>query len=63
MSGYPRSEHDCAWCYGNGCWLCGMTGRADLSEHERGEYDDAMEQRAEHHAELRAEDRMMKLDG
>lgn len=56
MTRYPRSSRDCGNCYGNGCLSCGMTGRADLSDDERDEFDDAMERRAEQ----RADDRMME---
>lgn len=47
MRQYPRSKNDCGNCYGNGCFSCGNTGYADLSEDERDAYEDAMERRAE----------------
>ena len=53
---YPRSNDDCGNCYGNGCGSCGMTGRADLSDDERDDFDDAIERRAE----AKRDDRMME---
>jgi hypothetical protein len=40
--------HDCG---GEACRACGFTGKADMTEDERAEYDDAMERRAEARAD------------
>lgn len=48
MSVYPRSKNrECGNCYGNGCFVCSNSGRDELTDDERTDFDDAMERRAE----------------